>query len=126
MFWQRAMHDHCIIENNHMNESPYCNADWHMNQNISNEMISDSLSSKSPCSLDSPLSLCRPSLNFYVSSEQFSENPFFANFPAIMNSLQKIPVKVKSILQLDAILCFNLPVPVLIFPRLYFIRSELQ
>ena len=64
MFWQRDMHDHCISENNHNNESPDCNDDLHIYQNISNEMASASLSSKAPCSLASILSLCRTFLDF--------------------------------------------------------------
>ena len=80
MFWQRAMHDHCISKNNHMNESPDCNSDYHTNQNSLNEMEHNSLYSKAPCSLDSSFSLCRPFLDFSVSREQFSGNLFFTIF----------------------------------------------
>ena len=77
LFWQRAMHDHCISENNHTNESLDWNAELHMNQNSSNEMASTSLYLKAHFYLASQFSLCGTLLKFSVSSEQFSGNLFF-------------------------------------------------
>ena len=72
------MYGHFISKKNHMNESLDCNADLHMNQNISNEMESASLYSKAPYDLASTLSLCRPFYNFSKSSQYFSGNTLFA------------------------------------------------